>query len=155
MCCRGETPLTGTEESHVWGRPGLWWRKMAQPPSSGLGAPGSSGPAQMTLVSFFSPQVTHLLIRKPPLFHYRPGDYLYLNIPTIAHHEWHPFTISSAPEQKGRPAPAPPVTQQVLLSPCHVPSKAGNQEHRGEQDQTHKVDLPKLQIGRASCRERV
>ncbi|XP_029808256.1 NADPH oxidase 5 isoform X2 [Suricata suricatta] len=29
-----------------------------------------------------------------------PGDYLYLNVPTIARYEWHPFTISSAPEQK-------------------------------------------------------
>ncbi|KAM9093645.1 LOW QUALITY PROTEIN: NADPH oxidase 5-like [Megaptera novaeangliae] len=51
-------------------------------------------------VNLLPSKVTHLLIRKPPLFHYRPGDYLYLNIPTIAHHEWHPFTISSAPEQK-------------------------------------------------------
>lgn len=56
------------------------------------------------LVSFF-PQVTHLLIKRPPLFNYRPGDYLYLNIPTIARYEWHPFTISSAPEQKGTPSP--------------------------------------------------
>ncbi|XP_021566277.1 NADPH oxidase 5 [Carlito syrichta] len=45
-------------------------------------------------------KVTHLLIRRPPLFHYRPGDYVYLNIPTIARYEWHPFTISSAPEQR-------------------------------------------------------
>ncbi|XP_059768888.1 uncharacterized protein LOC132359268 [Balaenoptera ricei] len=30
----------------------------------------------------------------------RSLTHLYLNIPTIAHHEWHPFTISSAPEQK-------------------------------------------------------
>lgn len=27
-----------------------------------------------------------------------------------------------------------------------MPSKAGNQEHRGAQDQTHKVDLPKLPL---------
>lgn len=58
----------------------------------------------MTL-TFFSPQVTHLLIERPPLFHYRPGDYLYLNVPSIALYEWHPFTISSAPEQKGTPPP--------------------------------------------------
>ncbi|EFB19538.1 hypothetical protein PANDA_009435, partial [Ailuropoda melanoleuca] len=45
-------------------------------------------------------KVTHLLIERPPLFHYRPGNYLYLNVPSIARYEWHPFTISSAPEQK-------------------------------------------------------
>lgn len=107
-------------------------------PDYGPGAPGSSGSARMTLVSF-SPQVTHLLIKRPPLFHYRPGDYLYLNIPSIARYEWHPFTISSAPEQKGRSAPTPPVPQGVLLHPCHVPSKAVNQEHRGKQDPRHKL----------------
>uniref|UniRef100_A0A8C6CX69 NADPH oxidase 5 n=1 Tax=Moschus moschiferus TaxID=68415 RepID=A0A8C6CX69_MOSMO len=51
-------------------------------------------------VSLLPSKVTHLLIKRPPLFHYRPGDYLYLNIPSIARYEWHPFTISSAPEQK-------------------------------------------------------
>ncbi|XP_019687716.3 NADPH oxidase 5 isoform X1 [Felis catus] len=51
-------------------------------------------------VNLLPSKVTHLLIKRPPLFHYRPGDYLYLNVPTIARYEWHPFTISSAPEQK-------------------------------------------------------
>ena len=32
------------------------------------------------------------------MFHFRPGDYVFLNIPAIAKHEWHPFTISSCPE---------------------------------------------------------
>ncbi|XP_057579295.1 NADPH oxidase 5 [Hippopotamus amphibius kiboko] len=51
-------------------------------------------------VNLLPSKVTHLLIKRPSLFHYRPGDYLYLNIPSIARYEWHPFTISSAPEQK-------------------------------------------------------
>ncbi len=29
------------------------------------------------------------------------GDYVFINIPAIAKFEWHPFTISSAPELKG------------------------------------------------------
>ncbi|NXJ09408.1 NOX5 oxidase, partial [Odontophorus gujanensis] len=45
-------------------------------------------------------QVTHLVIQRPRSFHYEPGDYIYLNIPTIAAYEWHPFSISSAPEQQ-------------------------------------------------------
>ncbi|XP_009278748.1 PREDICTED: NADPH oxidase 5 [Aptenodytes forsteri] len=45
-------------------------------------------------------KVTHLVIERPQFFHYKPGDYVYLNIPAIATYEWHPFTISSAPEQQ-------------------------------------------------------
>ncbi|KAG9488993.1 hypothetical protein GDO78_005147 [Eleutherodactylus coqui] len=45
-------------------------------------------------------EVTHLVVKRPPSFQYKPGDYVYLNIPVIAKYEWHPFTISSAPEQE-------------------------------------------------------
>jgi predicted ferric reductase len=30
-------------------------------------------------------------------FAFAPGQYLYLNLPCLGPHEWHPFTISSAP----------------------------------------------------------
>ena len=43
-------------------------------------------------------RVTALKIRKPAKFNYSPGDWCFIKIPTIAIHEWHPFTISSAPE---------------------------------------------------------
>lgn len=46
-------------------------------------------------------KVTHLVIKRPQFFHFKPGDYVYINIPAIAKYEWHPFTISSAPEQQG------------------------------------------------------
>ncbi|RDD42245.1 NADPH oxidase 5 [Trichoplax sp. H2] len=46
-------------------------------------------------------KVTHLVINRPSNFHFQPGDYAFLQIPAIAKYaEWHPFTISSAPEQK-------------------------------------------------------
>ncbi len=49
--------------------------------------------------SFVLPsKVTHLVIKKPSKFRYSPGDYLFINIPAIAKYEWHPFSISSAPE---------------------------------------------------------
>ncbi len=49
--------------------------------------------------SFVLPsKVTHLVIKKPAKFHYSPGDYIFINIPIIAKYEWHPFSISSAPE---------------------------------------------------------
>ncbi|KAK2842877.1 hypothetical protein Q5P01_013077 [Channa striata] len=50
-------------------------------------------------VSLLPSKVTHLVLRRPQFFHFKPGDYVYINIPVIAKYEWHPFTISSAPEQ--------------------------------------------------------
>ncbi|KAG5311935.1 NOX5 oxidase, partial [Pseudoatta argentina] len=45
-------------------------------------------------------KVTHLVIKRPSNFHFHPGDYVFVKIPVIAKYEWHPFTISSAPEQE-------------------------------------------------------
>ncbi|XP_046576417.1 NADPH oxidase 5-like [Haliotis rubra] len=56
----------------------------------------------ITEVNLLPSQVTHLVITKPTSMKYRPGDYLFLQIPDIAKHEWHPFTISSAPELDDR-----------------------------------------------------
>lgn len=47
-------------------------------------------------------KVTHLVIKRPQHLDFRPGDYVFVNIPVIARYEWHPFTISSAPEQEGK-----------------------------------------------------
>ena len=44
-------------------------------------------------------KVVHLVIKRPRDFTFKPGDYAYINIPDIAKFQWHPFTISSAPEQ--------------------------------------------------------
>ena len=41
------------------------------------------------------------MITRPPNFKFKPGDYVHINIPAIARNEWHPFTISSSPEQDG------------------------------------------------------
>ncbi|XP_063990833.1 NADPH oxidase 5 isoform X2 [Diachasmimorpha longicaudata] len=45
-------------------------------------------------------RVTHLVIKRPQNLDFHPGDYVFVNIPVIAKYEWHPFTISSAPEQE-------------------------------------------------------
>jgi len=42
--------------------------------------------------------VTRIEIEKPPGFGHEAGDYAFLKIPGLARREWHPFTISSAPE---------------------------------------------------------
>ena len=45
-------------------------------------------------------RVTKLEIVRPSQFKYNPGDWMFVCIPDIAPYEWHPFTISSAPERK-------------------------------------------------------
>lgn len=42
--------------------------------------------------------VTHLQLARPAGFRHEAGDYAFLRIPGVARREWHPFTISSAPE---------------------------------------------------------
>ncbi|NXL67928.1 NOX5 oxidase, partial [Chordeiles acutipennis] len=59
-----------------------------------------AGGLSIVEVNLLPSKVTHLVIERPQFFHYKPGDYIYLNIPAIATYEWHPFTISSAPEQQ-------------------------------------------------------
>jgi ferredoxin-NADP reductase/Ca2+-binding EF-hand superfamily protein len=43
--------------------------------------------------------VTRLDLERPYGFAYNPGDYVFLRLPEVARHEWHPFTLTSAPEQ--------------------------------------------------------
>ncbi|NXM36749.1 NOX5 oxidase, partial [Oxyruncus cristatus] len=58
-----------------------------------------AGGLHIVEVNLLPSKVTHLVIQRPPSFHFKPGDYVYLNVPAIAAYEWHPFSISSAPEQ--------------------------------------------------------
>jgi predicted ferric reductase/Ca2+-binding EF-hand superfamily protein len=43
--------------------------------------------------------VTKLVVERPRRFDFSPADYVFLRIPAVARHEWHPFTLSSAPER--------------------------------------------------------
>jgi len=47
-------------------------------------------------------KVTNLIIDRPPGFNFSPGDWVFVKIPAVASSEWHPFTISSAPEVSGQ-----------------------------------------------------
>ncbi|CAH1788924.1 unnamed protein product, partial [Owenia fusiformis] len=49
-------------------------------------------------VNLLPSKVTHLIISRPDNFRFKAGDYIFINIPALAEYEWHPFTISSAPE---------------------------------------------------------
>jgi predicted ferric reductase len=45
--------------------------------------------------------VTHLQLHRPEGLRFQAGDYLFLKLPSISRFEWHPFTISSGPEEAG------------------------------------------------------
>jgi len=47
-------------------------------------------------------KVTNLIIDRPPGFNFSAGDWVFVKIPAVASSEWHPFTISSAPEISGQ-----------------------------------------------------
>ncbi|XP_057364897.1 NADPH oxidase 5-like [Daphnia carinata] len=58
------------------------------------------GRTQVTSLQLLPNQVVRLKIERPPDFEFHAGDYVYVNIPQVARFEWHPFTISSAPEHE-------------------------------------------------------
>jgi len=41
--------------------------------------------------------VLELAVRKPRKLKYLAGQYVYINCPAVSEHEWHPFTLTSAP----------------------------------------------------------
>lgn len=43
--------------------------------------------------------VLKLVIPRPKNFKYYSGDYIFVNIPNVSYYEYHPFTVSSSPEQ--------------------------------------------------------
>jgi predicted ferric reductase len=52
---------------------------------------------RLVKLSGLSSGVSRLELERPPNFVHKAGDYAFVKIPMLARHEWHPFTISSAP----------------------------------------------------------
>lgn len=52
-------------------------------------------------VYFLPSNVVQLVIQRPEKFKFQAGDYVLINIPVFSRYEYHPFTISSCPENKG------------------------------------------------------
>jgi predicted ferric reductase/Ca2+-binding EF-hand superfamily protein len=67
-----------------------------------LRAETRSTPTTLLGAQILPSEVTRLDIARPHGFEYRSGDYVFLRIPAIARHEWHPFTLTSAPEDARR-----------------------------------------------------
>jgi NADPH oxidase 5 len=85
----------------------VFWMWVALP---GLGyvlerivrASASSEPTRLLEARILPSGVTRLDIARPHGFAYRSGDYVFIRIPAISRHEWHPFTLTSAPEDPHR-----------------------------------------------------
>ncbi|CAF0958810.1 unnamed protein product [Rotaria sordida] len=60
----------------------------------------SSGRTYLLSVTIEQSNVISLTIHRPKNFIFSPGDYICINLPSIALYEFHPFTISSAPEEE-------------------------------------------------------
>jgi NADPH oxidase len=56
-------------------------------------------PTKLKTVVFHPGNVLELRISKPSL-KFKAGQYVYLNVPQISRFQWHPFTISSCPEEQ-------------------------------------------------------
>ncbi|OWA53363.1 NADPH oxidase 5 [Hypsibius exemplaris] len=59
-----------------------------------------SGTTRITEVNLLPHNVTQLVVTRPRSFTFNPGDYVYIKVPCLGVLSWHPFTLSSAPEQK-------------------------------------------------------
>ena len=58
--------------------------------------------APLASVQVLTSNVTRIELERPADFQYSPGDYVFLCVPALAPHEWHPFTLTSAPEDPDR-----------------------------------------------------
>jgi predicted ferric reductase/Ca2+-binding EF-hand superfamily protein len=57
-------------------------------------------PAQRVVSSVpLRSSVTRLELERPPGFDFAAADYVFLRVPAVSRREWHPFTLSSAPER--------------------------------------------------------
>lgn len=56
-------------------------------------------PTYVLNASLLPSKVLGVTMQLPPSMNYQPGDYVFLKCPSVSNFEWHPFTISSAPEQ--------------------------------------------------------
>jgi len=90
-------------------------------------------------VALLPSNVLGFFMNKPQSFNYQAGDYFYIKCPEISNFEWHPFTISSAPED------------DKIVS-CHIRSVGswtGNllnyyKDMRDKDEADRKIDIPFL-----------
>ncbi|KAI4364919.1 hypothetical protein MLD38_020950 [Melastoma candidum] len=53
---------------------------------------------QLKMVAIYPGNVLTLRMEKPPQFKYKSGQYMFIQCPAVSPFEWHPFSITSAPD---------------------------------------------------------
>lgn len=56
-------------------------------------------PVEVRTITPLPSGVTAVELNRPDYFKYQSGDYLFIKLPAVSKHEWHPFTITSCPEE--------------------------------------------------------
>lgn len=57
-------------------------------------------PSELSTLDAMPSDVTRLRLARPEWFEYEAGEYVFLKHPAISRREWHPFTVTSNPEDK-------------------------------------------------------
>ncbi|XP_055346479.1 NADPH oxidase 5-like [Paramacrobiotus metropolitanus] len=57
-------------------------------------------PVHIRHVTLLPAQVARITLNRPSCFSYNPGDYVFLRIPSLGLLSWHPFTLTSSPDNK-------------------------------------------------------
>ncbi|XP_072021110.1 NADPH oxidase 5-like [Amphiura filiformis] len=60
--------------------------------------------------------VVHIVMMRPKKFKFKPGDYILMQLPMLSKFEWHPFSISSPPEEDVHQRKTVRTTYEYLLS---------------------------------------
>jgi ferredoxin-NADP reductase/Ca2+-binding EF-hand superfamily protein len=82
----------------MWGAvPWLWYVL-----ERGVRVRRRRAPSRILEVTPMASGVTRLVFERPRGWRYAAGDYVFLRIPAVARTEWHPFTLTSAPEDPER-----------------------------------------------------
>ncbi|NMM42976.1 hypothetical protein HH303_00700 [Rhodospirillaceae bacterium KN72] len=57
-------------------------------------------PSEIDDITPMPSNVTRLRMKRPDWLDFKPGEYVQLRIPAVSKREWHPFTVTSSPDEK-------------------------------------------------------
>ncbi|KAE9614103.1 hypothetical protein Lal_00016456 [Lupinus albus] len=101
-------------------------------------------------VAIYPGNVLTLQMSKPPQFRYKSGQYMFVQCPAVSPFEWHPFSITSAPDDDYLSVHIRQLgdwtreLKRVFSEACELPVAGRSGLLRA--DETTKKSLPKLKI---------
>ncbi|KAF0695515.1 Aste57867_13675 [Aphanomyces stellatus] len=95
VCFHGATGWLQPPQAYLWIAPPLLLYLLERRFRCGTSV--TATPVVLASASHYDKAIV-VEFEKPRGFHFTPGMYVLLNAPAIARHEWHPFSIASAPQ---------------------------------------------------------